>query len=156
MQSHLWHVLTGTELEQVGCSSASYSFTYAPVELRMGWEKVMKLEVSVSGSDKWTACYVQVALCTTTSFQLYLVFGNCHVSLSRHHYKGQSCYNSALHVSSSKATPQTGIPCLMQVHCCLVNLNPFQKKKKSTSCRACDLFLFLMFMAWSSLTFSKN
>lgn len=84
MQSHLWHVLTSTEPEQVGCSSASYSFTYAQVELKMGSEKVMKPEVSACSSKGWTLRCVQVVLCTATLFQLYRIFGNYQVSLSRH------------------------------------------------------------------------
>lgn len=48
------HALTSTELEQVGCSSAGYSFTYAQVELKMGSEKVVKPEVSACSSKGWT------------------------------------------------------------------------------------------------------
>lgn len=52
MQSHLWRVLTRTEQEQVGCSSASYSLTYEQEEKGVGSEKLMKPDVSVSVSDR--------------------------------------------------------------------------------------------------------
>lgn len=53
VQSHLWHILTSTELEQAGHSPASYSFTYVQVEeLKMGSEDVKKSEGSTSGSGR--------------------------------------------------------------------------------------------------------